>query len=69
VICSTQKTVALGLPLVRIVFAGDPDLGALILPLLAYHLLQLMVASAAAPWWRRWNREEPEQGGHEPCHY
>ncbi len=55
VICSTQKTVALGLPLVRIVFAGDPDLGALILPLMAYHLLQLLIASAAAPWWRRWN--------------
>ncbi|MBA3936803.1 MAG: bile acid:sodium symporter [Planctomycetes bacterium] len=62
VICATQKTVALGLPLMRIVFAGDPDLAALILPLLVYHMLQLVIASVAAPWWRRWNAVQTTPG-------
>lgn len=37
---ATQKTLALGLPLLRVVFAGRPDLGLLCTPLLLQHPLQ-----------------------------
>jgi|GEM_PF-1794106 sodium/bile acid cotransporter 7 len=55
VICSTQKTAALGLPLLLVVFGGDPALGLIALPLLIYHPLQLLAASIMVPWWKRWN--------------
>ncbi len=46
---STHKTLALGLPLLRIVFADRPDLGALCTPLLVQHPLQLLAGSFMAP--------------------
>ena len=42
---ATQKTLALGLPLLRVVFAGRPDLGVLCTPLLLQHPLQLFIGS------------------------
>jgi sodium/bile acid cotransporter 7 len=60
VICSTQKTAALGLPLLEILYRENPNLGLIALPLLIYHPLQLLVASAASSAWRRYNaRENP----------
>ena len=47
--CSTQKTLALGLPLLRIIFAGRADLAILCTPLLIQHPLQLLVGSLLAP--------------------
>lgn len=47
--CSTQKTLALGLPLLRIMFAGRADLAILCTPLLIQHPLQLLVGSLLAP--------------------
>jgi sodium/bile acid cotransporter 7 len=49
VYCSTQKTLALGLPLLRIIFAGRADLAILCTPLLIQHPLQLLVGSLLAP--------------------
>ena len=46
---ATQKTLALGLPLLRVVFAGRPDLGVLCTPLLIQHPLQLFVGSVLSP--------------------
>ena len=46
---ATQKTLALGLPLLRVVFAGRPDLGVLCTPLLLQHPLQLIVGSLLSP--------------------
>jgi len=46
---STQKTLALGLPLLRVVFAGRPDLGLLCTPLLIQHPLQLLIGSLLSP--------------------
>lgn len=42
---STQKTLALGLPLLQIVFQGRADLAVLCTPLLIQHPLQLLVGS------------------------
>jgi solute carrier family 10 (sodium/bile acid cotransporter), member 7 len=46
--CSTQKTVALGIPLITILYEGDPRAGLLAVPLLCYHPLQLIADSVAA---------------------
>ena len=42
---STQKTLALGLPLLQIVFRDRADLAVLCTPLLIQHPLQLLVGS------------------------
>jgi sodium/bile acid cotransporter 7 len=55
VICSTQKTAALGLPLLAILYREEGSLGLLALPLLIYHPLQLFVAGSAVDAWRRYN--------------
>ena len=43
------EDLALGLPLLRVVFAGRPDLGVLCTPLLIQHPLQLFVGSVLSP--------------------
>jgi sodium/bile acid cotransporter 7 len=53
-ICASQKTMALGVPLVSLLFAGQGDLSLLTLPLVLYHALQLTVSGLLAPGWRRW---------------
>jgi sodium/bile acid cotransporter 7 len=55
VICSTQKTAALGLPLLAILYRDDASVGLVALPLLIYHPLQLVVAGSAVEAWRRFN--------------
>jgi sodium/bile acid cotransporter 7 len=52
-IVATQKTAALGAPLLAIVFGGRADAAAIALPLIIYHPLQLLVAGALAARWRR----------------
>ena len=47
-IVATQKTAALGAPLLAIVFGGRPDAAAIALPLIIYHPLQLLVAGVLA---------------------
>ena len=47
--CSTHKTLALGLPLLKIIFQGRVDLAVLVTPLLLQHPLQLIGGSLVAP--------------------
>ena len=47
--CSTHKTLALGLPLFKIIFQGRPDLAVLLTPLILQHPLQLILGSMLAP--------------------
>mgnify|MGYP006095645069 CR=1 FL=1 len=49
VYCATQKSLALGLPLLRILLAGRADLALLCTPLLLQHPLQLIVGSFLQP--------------------
>jgi solute carrier family 10 (sodium/bile acid cotransporter), member 7 len=67
VICSTQKTAALGLPLLAILYRGEASVGLVALPLLIYHPLQLVVAGSAVDAWRRFNgvASTPEPTGPE----
>jgi len=55
---ATQKTLALGMPLLGVVFAGRPDLGLLCTPLLLQHPLQLLVGSLLSPRLKRIAAEE-----------
>jgi sodium/bile acid cotransporter 7 len=46
--CAVQKTLASGVPLAGVIFAGDPRTGLILLPLLIYHPLQLSLHGALA---------------------
>lgn len=46
--CGVQKTLASGVPLAGVIFAGDPRVGLILLPLLIYHPLQLTIHGALA---------------------
>ena len=43
--CGTQKTLAAGVPLGISLFGEDPSFGLILLPLILYHLLQLIVGA------------------------
>jgi len=62
-LASTQKTLALGLPLLQVVFAGRPDLALLCTPLLIQHPLQLLVGSLLSPQLKRYADERSQPGG------
>ncbi len=48
----SKKSIATGMPMARVLFAG-PDLGLVTLPIMLFHQLQLMVCAELA---RRWGR-------------
>lgn len=48
--CSSKKTLASGVPMAQILFAGQP-LGMLILPIMVFHQIQLMVCGIIANKW------------------
>lgn len=54
VFCGTKKSLANGVPMAGLIFAGHPGLGLILLPILMYHALQLLVCAPIAA---RWGRE------------
>lgn len=46
--CGSQKSLASGLPIASVLFAG-PSLGMIVLPLMLYHQMQLVVCAILAP--------------------
>ncbi len=42
-ITATQKTLALGLPIVAVLFANNPNLAIISFPIIAYHTIQLII--------------------------
>ncbi|RZL08573.1 MAG: bile acid:sodium symporter [Rubrivivax sp.] len=48
VFCGSKKTLASGVPMARLLFAGNPSLGVVVLPIMFYHQLQLFVCSVMA---------------------
>ncbi|MBV2155347.1 bile acid:sodium symporter family protein [Kitasatospora sp. SUK 42] len=50
-LCGSQKSLASGLPMATVLFG--PEAGAMVLPLMAYHQLQLLVGTALAAHWAR----------------
>jgi solute carrier family 10 (sodium/bile acid cotransporter), member 7 len=48
VFCASKKSLASGVPIARILFAGNPALGMIVLPILIYHQIQLMACAVLA---------------------
>lgn len=46
--CGPHKTLAAGAPMAQVIFAGDPAIGLLLLPLMVYHFVQLAGGAALA---------------------
>lgn len=57
----STKSLAIGVPMAAAIFGAGRELGALLLPLLVYHPLQLLVGSAVAS--RQRGRPEGSEGG------
>lgn len=55
VFCASQKSLAVGVPMAQLMFAEDPRLGVILLPILVYHPLQLALGGVIATRW-----SEPE---------
>jgi len=50
--CGSQKSLAVGAPMANLLFASQPVLGVVLLPVMIYHMLQLLVAGWLASRWR-----------------
>ena len=48
VFCASKKSLASGVPMAKILFAGNPALGLIVLPVLLYHQIQLMACAVIA---------------------
>lgn len=53
IFCGSKKSIAAGVPMAQLIFAGDPRLGMILLPLMLYHPLQLVICGVLA---RRWGQ-------------
>jgi sodium/bile acid cotransporter 7 len=56
VFCGSKKSLASGVPMAKVLFAGG-SLGTIILPLMLFHQIQLMVCAVLA---RRWARRSTD---------
>ena len=57
----TQKTVALGVPLINAIYQNDPLIGLYTLPLLVWHPMQLFVGSYLSPHLEAFVQRETER--------
>jgi solute carrier family 10 (sodium/bile acid cotransporter), member 7 len=53
IFCGSKKSIAAGVPMAQLIFAGDPRLGIVLLPLMIYHPLQLVICGVLAGRWAR----------------
>lgn len=58
--CGTKKSLATGLPMAQVLFAGSP-IGLMVLPLIVFHQAQLMACSALAGRYARDPLPEPDK--------
>jgi len=48
VFCGTKKTLAAGVPMAKVIFATDPRLGMILLPIMLYHPIQIFYCAILA---------------------
>ncbi|WP_417760840.1 bile acid:sodium symporter family protein [Shewanella sp.] len=48
VFCGTKKTLAAGVPMAKVIFGADPNLGMILLPIMLYHPLQIFYCAMLA---------------------
>jgi sodium/bile acid cotransporter 7 len=51
--CGSKKTLASGVPMSKLIFAGNPGLGLILLPIMIYHPLQLVICGFLAERWAK----------------
>ncbi|WP_404422202.1 bile acid:sodium symporter family protein [Nibricoccus sp. IMCC34717] len=56
--CGSKKTLASGVPMAQLIFAGQGGLGLILLPIMIYHPLQLLICGHLAAKWSRGAREQ-----------
>lgn len=54
IMCSATKSAALGIPIIKVVFSDNPNIGIITLPLLLFHAEQLIGGSFMVPWLKSW---------------
>ncbi|KAI9146456.1 putative sodium bile acid cotransporter [Paraphysoderma sedebokerense] len=59
VYCGATKTMALGLPLLQILYQNDDRIGIVSLPLLIYHATQLTIGGSMVGKLRQWESKDP----------
>ena len=52
IFCGSKKSLATGIPMMNVIFAGAP-IGLLVIPIMVFHQLQLMVCSFLARKWAK----------------
>ena len=63
VMCAATKTLALGVPMINVLYKDNPSAGLLALPLIIYHALQVLFGSLLVRPMRYWNNLDKEQQG------
>lgn len=58
--CGATKTLALGLPLISVMYGDKKNVGILALPLLMYHAGQILTGNLFIPHLRRWRNADPD---------
>ena len=53
IFCGSKKTLASGVPMAQLIFAGRPGMGLILLPIMIYHPMQLLICGALATRWAR----------------
>ena len=46
--CGTKKTLAAGVPMAKVIFGADPNLGMILLPIMLYHPIQIFYCATLA---------------------
>lgn len=53
VFCGSKKSLAQGVPIAQVMFAGNPAIGMILLPIMLYHPLQLLICGVLAGRWAK----------------
>jgi solute carrier family 10 (sodium/bile acid cotransporter), member 7 len=53
IFCGSKKSLAQGVPMAQLIFAGNPALGMILLPIMLYHPIQLFICGALAGRWAK----------------
>ena len=56
--CASHKTLAAGVPIAKPIFASNPAIGLILLPVMLYHPIQLLVGGFLIGWYRKRTNEE-----------
>lgn len=60
--CCTHKSLTLGIPIIKIIFADSPQLSLITIPLLVYHPAQILLGGLLVPYIRSWMISGPKSG-------